>query len=292
MKKPILIIASSILALGVVGGGALLATENWLGQRLETELESELTESTGIEAAVGQTEVQLLQRRVMFHDLAFANVPGFSGENLLVIRHIELQEPQLQGKPLQVAIANLEGVTVNIEGDLNDLPDPRLVGALPNVNIAQLIKQLEPQIQASTTADGQPTTTFTVDQLAVQNIQVNLNLTVPWQEQAIARQITVPDVSLTGVTNLNLGDKLGESLGAALTEELSLFFFEEILPGSFQYVQESLPGNLDLSGFELPDTIEIPSPSAPSLTLGNNCGAFEFLALQRGRVVPGNFGYP
>ncbi|QCS50741.1 hypothetical protein FEK30_15650 [Picosynechococcus sp. PCC 11901] len=263
MKKPILIIASSILALGVVGGGALLATENWLGQRLETELESELTESTGIEAAVGQTEVQLLQRRVMFHDLAFANVPGFSGENLLVIRHIELQNPQLQGKPLQVAIANLEGVTVNIEGDLNDLPDPRLVGALPNVNIAQLIEQLEPQIQASSTADGQPTTTFTVDQLAVQNIQVNLNLTVPWQEQAIARQITVPDVSLTGVTNLNLGDKLGESLGAALTEELSLFFFEEILPGSFQYAQESLPGNLDLSGFELPDTIEIPSPQRP-----------------------------
>ncbi len=263
MKKPILIIASSILALGMVGTGALLAAENWLGQRLETELESELTETTGIEAAVGQTEVQLLQRRVRFHDLAFANVPGFSGTNLLVIRQIELQEPQLQGKPLQVAIANLEGVTVNIEGDLNDLPDPRLVGALPNVNIAQLIEQLEPQIQTTTTAAGQPTTTFTVDQLAVQNIQVNLNLTVPWQEQAIARQITVPDVSLTEVTNLNIGDKLGESLGAALTEELSLFFFEEILPGSFQYAQESLPENLDLSGFELPDTIEIPSPQRP-----------------------------
>ncbi|BAW97188.1 hypothetical protein NIES970_21340 [[Synechococcus] sp. NIES-970] len=259
MQKPFLIITGSIVALAVLGTGALLATENWLGKRLTQDLETELTAATGVEAAVRQTDVRLLQQQVVFNDLSFDNVPGFTGENLLTIRQIQLTQPSLQGKPLQVAIANLEGVVVNIEGDLNDLPDPRMIGALPNVNLAQLLEQWVDQGQATATdANGQPITTFEVDQLTVENIQVNLNLTVPWQGQAIAHTITVPNVTLTNVNNLNISEQLADRLGPALTEELSLFFMEEILPASLQYIQESFPGGLDLSGLELPEGVTLP----------------------------------
>ncbi|MBV5259976.1 hypothetical protein FLX56_16295 [Synechococcus moorigangaii CMS01] len=260
MKKPFLIIVGVGLALGIAGTGVLLATEKWLGQRLETDLEAELAVATGSEAAVGNARVQLLQQKVVFNDLALANGPEFAGDSVLQIRQIELTEPSLQGQPRQVAIAKLDGVRVNVEGDLGDLPDPRLLGALPNVNLAQLLEQLEKQAQlpASTDSNGQPMTTFTVDQLTVQDIQVNLNLTVPWQTEAIARTITVPDTTLSNVTNLNIGEKLSESLGPALTEELLSFFFEEILPGASPYAQELLPPDLDLSNLGLPENFPRP----------------------------------
>ncbi|MEB3224960.1 MAG: hypothetical protein VKJ86_04060 [Synechococcus sp.] len=250
MQNKLLIIGGAVLALGIVGTGGLWATENWLGQRLETGLETELATATGIDAAVGKTDVQLLQQKVVFEDLALANVPGFGTGNLLQIQKIELSEPSLQGEPVQVAIANLAGITVNIEGNLGDFLDPQALGTLSNINITQLLTQLEQQAQAQTPTDanGQPVVTFAVEQLTVQDIQVNVNLTVPWQEQAIARTLTVPNVTLVEVTNLNITEKLGESLGPALAEELFGFFLEEILPSA----QEFLPSNLNLNVPDFP----------------------------------------
>jgi hypothetical protein len=120
-----------------------------------------------------------------------------------------------------------------------------MVGALANVNLAQLLEEWVAQGQnlTVTDAEGQPLTTFAVDELNVRDIQLDLNLVVPWQSQAIARTITVPNVALTDVTNLNVAEQLADSLGVALTEELSLLFFEEILPGALPYIQESMPAS-------------------------------------------------
>lgn len=266
MKKTLILFGGAIAGIFVLGVGAVIAADTWLDQKAKLELETQLTEATGVTAAVGKADVQLFQKKVAIDNLNLSNLAGFPSTNLLTINRIELANPSLQSQPIRVTTATIEGVQINLDGNLDSVPNPMLGGGMPKLNLLQLVEQLDQQNQntlnstatANATEGGNPDLVFTIDQLTISAINVNINLEVPWQETAIAHDIQIPEITLTEVNNLNLGEKLGNTLVASLAADLQAFFFTEVLPDALAYAQQSMPKEIDLSNIELPEGVELP----------------------------------
>ncbi|NJN74489.1 MAG: hypothetical protein HC799_17700, partial [Limnothrix sp. RL_2_0] len=73
MNKSFVIFGGAIASVLILGTGALLAADSWLDNKAEAEVETELTTATGVTADVGEADVQLLRRKVVFNDIHLAN---------------------------------------------------------------------------------------------------------------------------------------------------------------------------------------------------------------------------
>lgn len=265
MKK-ILIFGGAIAGIFVLGVGAVIAADAWLDQKAKLELETQLTQATGVPAAVGKADVQLFQKKVAIDNLNLSNLAGFPSTNLITINRIEFANPALQSQPIRVATATIEGVEINLDGNMASVPNPMLGSGMPKLNLLQLIDQLEQQqstsgngaIASNGTESSNPDLVFTIDQLTISTINVNIQLAVPWQETAIAHAIQIPAITLTEVNNLNLGEKLSEAIVDPFIADLQAFFLNEILPDALEYAQQSIPKEIDLSNLKLPEGIDLP----------------------------------
>jgi hypothetical protein len=279
MKKSFVIFGGAIAGVFVLGTGALLAADSWLDNKAETEAETELTEAIGVTADVGEADVQLLQQKVVFNDVQLANFAGFPSNKLLTINRIVIDRPTLQGQPVQMKSALIEGIQINIDGDMGAVQGAALMGSMPNLNLMQLIEQMNapsPADGAGATSqqrvsdsNGDRQTGFTIDQLTISDVAVNINLVVPWADEPLDHQIAIPQLVLTDVTDQNFSEKIMANLGDPVIQDLQAFMFEEVLPGSLRQLTESLPAEIDLSdielpaGMELPDNIQLPNIKLP-----------------------------
>lgn len=268
MKKSFVIFGGAIAGVFILGTGALLAADSWLDHKAATGVENELTEATGVAADVGEADVKLLQQKVVFNDVQLANFAGFPSNKLLTINRIVIDRPTLQSQPVQMQSALIEGIQINIDGDMGTVPNASFMGSMPNLNLTKLVEQ----INAPSPADGAGKASqqrvfggngdrkigFRIDRLTISDVAININLQVPWSEEPLDHQVAIPQLVLTDVTDQNLSEKIMANLGEPVIQDLQAFMFEEVLPGSLQQLTESLPAEIDLSNIELPAGIELP----------------------------------
>lgn len=266
MQRPLLIIGGAIAGLLLLGTGGLLAADQWLDQRAKTTLETKLTQATGVTAAVDTADVQLLRRKVTVNHLQLANLQGFPSSHLLTIDQVALDNPAWQNQPFRVAKATVVGVKINVDGDFSSMPQNLTLDGLPQFNLLQLMEHLQHQATTTTMTktsaalerNSPQALAFTIDELVIDGISIQINLQVPWQEQAIAHAVTLPEIILTEVNNLNMGQKLGESLGQPVMADLQAFLYTEVLPSALEYMQKSLPTEIDLSTLPIPEGVTLP----------------------------------
>ncbi|MGB2927063.1 MAG: hypothetical protein WBB82_17325 [Limnothrix sp.] len=268
MNKSLVILGGAIAGVLILGGGALFAADTWLDQKAETEVETELTKATGVVADVGEADVQLLQKKVVFNNVQLANFAGFSSPKLLTIERVEIDRPALKSQPIQMKSALIQGLQINVDGDMNGVPSSVFSGAMPNLNLMQLMQQTSSQsktlpktnnVTANATATENGTKSgFTVDQLTVNDVLIKINLDVPWSTEPLDHQVVIPQLVLTDVTDQNISEKIMTNLGEPVIRDLQAFMLQEVLPGSLQELSKSIPAEIDLSGIELPENLELP----------------------------------
>ncbi|NJN74490.1 MAG: hypothetical protein HC799_17705 [Limnothrix sp. RL_2_0] len=151
---------------------------------------------------------------------------------------------------------------------MSAVPNAAFLGSMPNLNLAKLMEQAntpsptdgagaDSQQQASG-GDSSSQVGFMIDELTISNVAININLVVPWTEEALDHQVAIPQLILTDVTDQNLGEKIMANVGEPVIQDLQTFMFEEVLPGSLQQLSESLPAEIDLSNLEIPADLELP----------------------------------
>ncbi|OKH18588.1 hypothetical protein [[Limnothrix rosea] IAM M-220] len=270
MNKTLTIIGGAIAGLAILGAGGYVLADSWLDSKAETEVENQLLEATGGMAAVGSADVQLLRQRVAFTDIQLNGIEGIASENLLNIQQLVLDKPRFQGKKVNVDAATVEGITINIDGDTSQIQAALASFSHANVDFEQMSKDLSGNASSTTQANGSSAANgFTIDELNIEAIAINLDLAVPWQQQRLQHTITIPATTITNVTDENIAEKVILALGEPAFRNLQTLFLQQILPSSLEELQQSLPTEIDLSniqlpeGMELPETIELPSIKLP-----------------------------
>jgi hypothetical protein len=257
------LIGGAIASMVVIGIGGFFILDSWLDKKAKTEVETQLTEAAGTVAGVGQADVQLLRQRVSLQNIELANLPEFSSTNLLTIQSVVIDKPSLNQPQKHVQAIAIEGIQINIDGNLNSMPQLLASQGLPNLNIAKISQQIEQHSQAQTqnNANGGSNggdITFTIDELKISPIAVVINLEVPWQTETLNHTINIPATTLTNVTNENIGEQFMTALGEPILTELQAFALEEILPKAMAELQKSIPAEIDLSDIQLPEGVDLP----------------------------------
>lgn len=279
MKKSFVIFGGAIAGVFILGTGTLLAADTWLDNKAKTRVESKLTKATGVTADVGEADVQLLQKQVIFNDVQLANFAGFPSNKLMTINRIVIDRPTLKSQPVQMQSALIEGIQINIDGDMGTVANTAFHGGMPNLNLTKLVEQINAPSPADgagkavqqrvSGGNGNSEIGFSIDTLTISDVAININLVVPWSDEPLDHQVAIPQLVLTDVTDQNLGEKIMANLEEPVIQDLQTFMFEEVLPGSLQQLTESLPAEIDLSnieipaGMELPDNIQLPNIKLP-----------------------------
>ncbi len=270
MNKTLTIIGGVIAGLAVLGAGGYVLADSWLDNKAETEVENQLLEATGGLAAVGSADVQLLRQRVAFKDIQLDGIEGVASEDLLSIQQLVLDKPSFQGEEVSVNAATVEGITININGDTSQIQSALASFSHSGVDFEQMSKELSGNAGSATQGNSSGAANgFTIDELNIEAIAVNLDLAVPWQQDRLQHTITIPATTLTNVTDENIAEKVIFALGEPAFRDLQALFLQEILPSSLEELQQSLPAEINLSdiqlpeGVELPETIELPAIKLP-----------------------------
>lgn len=268
MKKSFIILGGAIAGVFILGTGALLAADSWLDNKAKTEAETELTETVGLTADMGEADVQLLQRKVVFNDVQIANVAGFPSANLVTVNRVVIDHPVSKSQPLEMESALIEGLQINIDGNFGEVPNADAPGIIPNLNLLKLMEQTNVPSPADGAGTGSPQrvsgenssseTGFAIDELTITDVAININLVVPWAEEPLDHQVAIPQLVLTDVTDRNLSEKLEANMDEAVIQDLQAFMMEEVFPGFLQEFTEFIPAEIDLSNLEIPADLELP----------------------------------
>ncbi|AFY40008.1 hypothetical protein Lepto7376_3851 [[Leptolyngbya] sp. PCC 7376] len=270
MNKTLTIVGVAIAGVAVLGVGGYALADSWLDNKAETEVEAQLLEATGGMSEVGSVDVQLLRQRIALKDIQVDGIEGIATEKLLSIQQLTLDKPNLKDNAVSVDKAKVEGITINIDGDTSKLQSAFFAyGGQPGHSEVAL-DELADQLSTSNNTT-QSATDFSIEQLEIGAIAVNLDLEVPWQTERLQHNITIPATTITDVTDENISEKLLIALGQPAMQELQALFFQQILPTSIEELSEALPAEIDLSDIELPEGVELPENiELPDIKLPQN----------------------
>lgn len=241
------------LSVAIAGGLALtfaaLGADYWLDKRAERFLENHLSRTTGVVAEASRVDVRLFQQQVNVQDLRFENVENFSSVYLMQISKAELHTASLYNYPTIIELITLDDIAINLDVkvDINLLQPDRML----QINLQEVLDKLDANqnIQRSQTSismvaiateSSSRNVDFTIDELKLSNIIINISLSVPLQQNSITQQIAVDQIVLHDLNNLNLGQKITEQLQNIVWQDIERWLKSEGLSGLSLLLEKQL----------------------------------------------------